>query len=55
MIKHMYKHQIKYEGKLYKPNGQGELYLPIRLEWCNPVEPAIKLKKKKEVVTDEQD
>jgi len=48
MIKHLYKHQIKIDGKLYKPNGQGELYLPVRMEMCNPVEPVKKEKKKVE-------
>lgn len=54
MIKHLYKHQIKIDGKLYKPNGQGELYLPIRLEQCNPVDEVVikKPKKKKEVIED---
>lgn len=38
MIKHIYKHQIKIGDIVYRPNGQGELYLPERIEWANPVE-----------------
>ena len=58
MIKHLYKHQIKYEGVIYKPNGQGELYLPIRVEMCNPVDEEVVIKepkkpKKVKVVKDE--
>lgn len=59
MIKHLYKHQIKIEGVIYKPNGQGELLLPIRVEMCNPVDEEEiiikKPKKSKKVVKDEQD
>ena len=50
MIKHLYKHQIKIEGKIYKPNGQGELYLPIRVELANPVDEEIKKPKKKKKI-----
>jgi len=52
MIKHIYKHQIKIDGVIYKPNGQGELYLPKRVEMANPVEEeevVIKKPKKKKI------
>ena len=42
--------QIKIDGIIYKPNGQGELYLPKRVEMANPVdeeEVVIKKPKKK--------
>ena len=55
MIKHIYKHEIKIEGVVYKPNGQGELYLPKRIEWANPVDEEVIIKepkKKKKVVED---
>lgn len=58
MIKHIYKHQIKIDGIIYKPNGQHELYLPKRVEMANPVEEeevVIKKPKKKKEVNNEQD
>ena len=50
LIKHkpMPQTGIKLEGKIYRCNKvSGILELPIRLEWCNPVDEVVTLKKKK--------
>jgi hypothetical protein len=46
MIKHLHKHQVRIGNDLYKPNGQGELFLPKRYEQFNPVDEPVKKKKK---------
>jgi len=48
MIKHLYKHEIVIDGKLYKPNGQGELYLPVKMDMCNPVDEEVVIKKEED-------
>lgn len=39
LYKHLFdKHGVEIDGKIYRPNRKGELYLPVIDERYNPVE-----------------